>query len=323
MEQTPGYGVTPSSGGVTAPSTSQGGMSGYMPPPPGITTWGMPPLEDAIPPGPVTIPPYRPPVRAGRLRSMMSARGIVPQAPQMPTPIRQPPLFPQSRQATPYQQQVQSPSKTSGLGVTFDPSATKPAPTKSEDTDVHGRLATQGQDDGRRPASRTRGGRERSSVRKTNMPMPHQKGGAQLGHLIIPPPSPISGSKGASTNPLESLANFRSAGWKKDLSHILRGFYLYNYPDKTEADWEKLRVKFLNHLGQCRDKWKTIKEEVPLEYMPYMERQFLLLTGIRLQGLSQFTVWIKLGSYYHGVVAKKGQLSKCLHLAGIPPPTRP
>ena len=64
MEWTLGYGVTPSSGGVTTPSTSQGGMSGYVPPPPGITTWGMPPLEDATPPGPVTIPPYWPPTEA-------------------------------------------------------------------------------------------------------------------------------------------------------------------------------------------------------------------------------------------------------------------
>ena len=142
MEQTPGYGVTPSSGGVTAPSTSQGGMSGYVPPLPGISTWGMPPLEDAIPPGPVAIPLYWPPTRAGRLRSAMGMRGIVPQAPQMPTPICQPPLFPQSRQATPYQQQVQPPSRTSGLGVTFDSSATKPAPTNSQDTDVCRRQAT-------------------------------------------------------------------------------------------------------------------------------------------------------------------------------------
>ena len=142
MERTPGYGVTPSSSGVMAPSTSQGGMSGYVPPPQGITTRGMPPLEDAIPLGPVKILPYWPLVRAERLRSMMGARGIVPQASQMPTPIHQLPLFPQSRQATPYQQQVQLPSKTSGLGVTFDPSATKPAPTKSEDTDVHRRPAT-------------------------------------------------------------------------------------------------------------------------------------------------------------------------------------
>ena len=142
MEQTPGYGVTPSSGGVTTPSTSQGGMSGYVPHPPGISAWNMPPLEDAIPPGPVTIPPYRPPAGAGRLRSMMSMWGIVPQTPQMPTPICQLPLFPQSRQATSYQQLVQPPSKTSGLGVTFDSSASKPAPTDSQDTDVHGRQAT-------------------------------------------------------------------------------------------------------------------------------------------------------------------------------------
>ena len=323
MEQTLGYGVTPSSSGVTAPSTSQGGMSGYVPPPPGISNWNMPPLEDAIPPGPVTILPYWPPARARWLRSMMGMRGIVPQAPQMPTPICQPPLFPQSRQATSYQQQVQLPSKTSGLGVTFDSLATKPAPTDSQNTDVHGRQATQGRDDGHRPASCPRGGRERSSIRKTDMLMPHQEGGCPAGVPRNPPPSSTSSSKGASTDPLESIANYRSQGWKKDLSHVLRGFYLYNYPSRMEADWEKLRTKFLNHLGQCQDKWKTIKEEVPLEYMPYMECQFLSLTGVRLKGLSQFTGWIKPGSYYHGVVARKGQLNMCLHLAGIPPPTKP
>ena len=215
MEQTPGYGVTPSSGGVTTPSTSQGCMSGHVPPLPGITTWGMPPLEDAIPPGPVTILPYQPPARAGRLRSVMGMRGIVPQAPQMPTPIRQPPLFPQSRQATLYQQQVQLPSKTSGLGVTFDPLATKPAPTKSEDTDVCGRLATQGRDDGRWPASCTRGGRERSSIRKTNMLMPHQEDGRPAGASCNPPPSSTKGSKGASTNPLESLATLGAWGGRR------------------------------------------------------------------------------------------------------------
>ena len=145
MEQTQGYRATPSSGGVTTLSTSRGGMSGYVPPPPGISIWNMPPLEDATPPGPVTILPYQPPTRrAGQLRAMMSMRSIVPWAPQMPTPICQPLLLPQSRQATPYQQLVQPPNKTSGLGVTFDSSASKPAPTDSQDTDVCGRQATQG-----------------------------------------------------------------------------------------------------------------------------------------------------------------------------------
>ena len=89
-----------------------------------------------------------------------------------------------------------------------------------------------------------------------------------------------------------------------------------------EADWDKLKIKFLNYLGQRQDEWKAIKEEEPLEYMPYMECQFLVLASVTLKGLSQFTRWIKLGSYYHGVVAKKGQLNMCLHLAGILPPTR-
>ena len=57
--------------------------------------------------------------------------------------------------------------------------------------------------------------------------------------------------------------------------------------------------------------------------MPYMEHQFLALTSVRLEGLGQFTRQIKPCSYYHGVVAKKGQLNMCLHLARTPPPTRP
>ena len=143
MEQTLGYGVTLSTGGVITLSTSWGGMSGYVSPLPVISAWNMPPLEDIIPPGPVTIPPYLPPAgRAGWLRAALSMRGIVPWTPQMPTPIRQPPLLSLSRQATPYQQLVQPPSKTSGLEVTFDSSASKPAPTDSQDTDVHRRQAT-------------------------------------------------------------------------------------------------------------------------------------------------------------------------------------
>ena len=37
VEQTPGYGVTASSGGMNTPSTSVAGMPGYMAPPPGLT----------------------------------------------------------------------------------------------------------------------------------------------------------------------------------------------------------------------------------------------------------------------------------------------
>ena len=54
-----------------------------------------------------------------------------------------------------------------------------------------------------------------------------------------------------------------------------------------------------------------------------MEHQFLALTGVKLKGLSQFMGWIKPGSYYHGVVARKGQLHLCLHLAGTALPRGP
>ena len=57
--------------------------------------------------------------------------------------------------------------------------------------------------------------------------------------------------------------------------------------------------------------------------MSYIERQFQALTSVRLDGLSRFTAWIKPGSYYHGVVARKGQLHLCLHLAGTVPPRGP
>ena len=46
--------------------------------------------------------------------------------------------------SNPYQQMVQPPTRTSGLGVTFDSSASKPAPTDSRDTDVCGRQFSRG-----------------------------------------------------------------------------------------------------------------------------------------------------------------------------------
>ena len=154
--------------------------------------------------------------------------------------------------------------------------------------------------------------------------MPHQEGGHPVGASRNIPPSSTSGTKKASPgDPLRNLTNYRSTGWRRDLNHILRGFYRYNYPSCKEEEWDELKTKFFDYLGQCQEEWKTIKEEEPLQYMPYMERQFQTLTSIRLKGLSQFTGWIKPGSYYHGVVAKKGQLYLCLHLAGTAPPRGP
>ena len=214
MEQTPGYGMTTSSNGVTTPSTSLGGMSRLVPPPPGISIWDPFQWKAPLSQKPVTTPPCKPPTgRAKWLKTTLSMRGLVPRAPQMAPAICQPPLLSQSQPATPYQQLVQLVSKTSGLGVTFDSSASKPAPTDSQDTDVHGRQTTCGRDDGRRPVSHPRGGREGSSIRETNKPMPHQEGGCPAGAPRNIHPSSTSGAKKASPgDPLRNIINYRSAG---------------------------------------------------------------------------------------------------------------
>ena len=144
-EQTPVYRMTASSGGVTTPSTSLGGMSRLVPPPPGISIWDMSLWETPIPQQPVTTPSYTPPVGRGEwLKATQSMRAPVPQVPQIAPAICQLPPLPWGRPATPYQQVVQPPIRTSGLRVTFDSSATKPAPTGSRDTDVCRRQVSRG-----------------------------------------------------------------------------------------------------------------------------------------------------------------------------------
>ena len=144
-EQTPGYGTTASSGGVTTPRTSLGGMSGLVLPPPGISIWDTFSWKAPIPQQPVTTPSHRPPIGRGeRLKAALSTRGLVPQVPQIAPAICQPPLLPRGRPTTPYQQVVQPLSKTSGLRVTFDSPASKSAPTGSRDIDVCGRQIGRG-----------------------------------------------------------------------------------------------------------------------------------------------------------------------------------
>ena len=79
-----------------------------------------------------------------QLKATQSMRALVPQVPQIAPAIRQPPPLPRGRPATPYQQVVQPPIRTSGLRVAFDSSATNPAPTGSWDTDVRERQVSRG-----------------------------------------------------------------------------------------------------------------------------------------------------------------------------------
>ena len=69
--------------------------------------------------------------------------------------------------------------------------------------------------------------------------------------------------------------------------------------------------------------WTNIKELSPLQFMPYVAKQFKNITGKDLQGLSDFTGWIGLGGYYHWKLAQLSQLQACPRLQGQPVPKGP
>ena len=218
------------------------------------------------------------------------------QAPQMVPPIHQPLPLSRGWPATPYQQAVQPPSKSTGLGVTFD-SADKHAAAGSQDADGHGRQRTRGRDDNNQPASRSRGMRERSSIRTTSKQMPRQVGEhpSRAPHNVPPASTPEStppqcggGARASPKDPLKNVANYKSTGWRKDLEHVLKAYYKYNVASFKEAEWDKMKEKFFTHLLQCKEEWWNIKENHPLQYMPYMEEHFYAATGLRLNGLSNF-----------------------------------
>ena len=176
-----------------------------------------------------------------------------------------------------------------------------------------------------------RGVHERSSIRSTGKQMPCQMSECPSGTAREAPRDSTPGSTShqcssstrAPKDSLRHVAQFRSQGWRKDLERIFWAYYEYNFPSLKEAGWNKIRNKVFDHLLPCQEEWRRIKENDPLWYMPYMEEQFYAATGIRLEGLAECTAWIKCGSYYHSVVAQRGQFDRCPHLAGIEPPRGP
>ena len=194
VEQTPGCGVTTSFGGMTTPSTSVAGMPGYVAPPPGLTppdfsSWSLPPPEAPPPRGLPTASQGLSHIgRSIQVRATVERqawaqlaqgpRGLVqptqtqpmsvPRTPQMALSLHQPPP---RQPATLYQQAVQLPGKSTGRGVTSDPSVDKTAPAGGPSSQDHGRPTTRGWGDGVQSASCPRG-----VPGKMSMQPPHQEG---------------------------------------------------------------------------------------------------------------------------------------------------
>ena len=100
-------------------------------------------------------------------------------------------------------------------------------------------------------------------------------------------------------------------------------YFRLNYRQEPASKWPELKAKFFKFLIDHHSEWKSIRNNDPLGYLPYMEAQFERVTGYKLVGLGACTEWIRAGTYYHWVIAQQGQLGRCPRLAGIPPPQGP
>ena len=101
-------------------------------------------------------------------------------------------------------------------------------------------------------------------------------------------------------------------------------YFRLNYRNEpTSSKWPALKAKFFNFLIDHHSEWKSIRNNDPLGYLPYMEAQFEWVTGYKLVGLGACTEWIRVGTYYHWVIAQWGELGRCPRLAGTPLPEGP
>ena len=350
VDELPGYGVTASSGATTSPSTTAAGMSGYMPPPPGLppidfSNWRLAPPEALASRGLPTAPPGLPGVgRSVRLRGMAKRivgvqmaqcpGGLAQQSPTLPTlalcvPQTVPPLHqpPPGWPATPYQQVVQLPKKPTGRGVAPDAPTDKTTPVGGTSSQDCGRSNMRGRGGGGQSVSHQRGVQEKASAQP-----PHQEGDLPSGLMpsVPPPPAPEGtqsqrGGWPRSTlhDPMQLVAKFCSAGWKKDLEHVLWVYYKFNVASFKEAEWVRLKDQFFEYFLQYKAEALGLKERCLMDFMAYMKDHFYKATGLHLEGLRSFTGWIKQGSYYHGLVARQGHLHECPCLTGVPLPRWP
>ena len=66
------------------------------------------------------------------------------------------------------------------------------------------------------------------------------------------PPQCGGGMRAPPKDPLKNVTNYKSAGWRKDLDHVLKAYYKHNYTSFKEAEWANLKDKFFEHLIQCQ-----------------------------------------------------------------------
>ena len=221
-------------------------------------------------------------------------------APQVTPPVHQP--WPRNP-ATPYQQAVQPPRRPTGRGVATKLPSDRAAPMAGQPTQDRGRQPGRGRGDRGQSASHPRGAREITS----NIPSTTTLGATQTqqgGHARCKHPDPAL-----------LAAKFHSGRWRKDLEYVLKVYYKHNTQAPfREAEWVRVRELFFDRFLPQKDEALAIKEGAPLDYIPLIAEEFWRATGLCLHGLPEFTLWIKRGSYCHGLLVKQDQLQECPHL---------
>ena len=131
---------------------------------------------------------------------------------------------------------------------------------------------------------------------RTSQPAPGRSGGTSQSEQRRAP----------DWNPLAKLSTHHSGGWKKDLDFYMGAYFRLNYRQEPASKWPELKAKFFKFLIEHHSEWKSIRNNDPLGYLPYMEKQFERVTGYKLVGLGTCTEWIRAGTYYHWVIAQQG-----------------
>ena len=120
------------------------------------------------------------------------------------------------------------------------------------------------------------------------------------------------------------VLKYRSSGWSRDLEHVLKVYYKHTVQAPfRESEWARVRELFFDCFIPKKAEVLVIKEESPLDYMPFIAEEFQRATGLHLNDLPEFTLWIKRGSYFHRLLVERGQVQECPHLIGAPLPRWP
>ena len=199
------------------------------------------------------------------------------------------------------------PPRPVGRGGATQSASSAAIPTAGQPVQERGRQPTRGRGLlGRgRSASRLR----RGCGLTAGAPTTNTQGDAQ--------PRPGRRTRTSCYNPAILAGNYRSSGWRKDLEHVLKVYYRYNLQAPfDELKWIRVRELFFDRFVAKKAEALRIKEKSPLDYMPFIAGEFYMATGIRLHELQDFTRWIKKNSYYHGLLAHRGQIEEIPHLIG-------